>query len=239
MASILTLVLVSTLAVVAIVAIVHQSNIHTDNANATSTANYNKPTARASVNVNSDPYGVGGTLVLFEPLTQAGNWSIESNTSSGGSCRFVSDGYQISESNPTGFYSCNDNSSSFENFVFEVKMTINQGDCGGINLREDTSTGKQYVFFLCLDGTYQFARYSGYSASDEVVLKNGTNSGITSRQNTIAVIAKGSNFTFYLNNSQLDSVSDRTYTQGYVGLVASPNSNATKVAYSDVHIWKL
>src|SRR5437870_5874368 len=84
------------------------------------------------------------TLALFDPLTQAGNWSIESNTSSGGSCRFVSGGYQISESNPNGFYSCNDTSSPFDNFVFEVKMTINQGDCGGINLREDTSTGKQY-----------------------------------------------------------------------------------------------
>lgn len=235
----LSLVLVLTLTVVAIVGIAHQSNVHTDNANATSTANSDKPTATASVNANSDPYRAGGTLALFDPLTQAENWSIESNTSSGGSCRFVSDGYQISESNPNGFYSCNDNSSSFDNFVFEVKMTINQGDCGGINLREDTSTGKQYVFFLCSDGTYQFARYSGYSASDEIVLKSGTNSGTTSGQNTIAVIAKGSNFTFYLNNSQLDSVSDSTYTQGYLGLVASPNSNATKVTYNDARIWKL
>lgn len=236
---ILSLVLLLALAVAVIVSIVHQPDLHTDNASATSTARSNNLTTTAIVNTHSDPYGAGGTLALSDPLTGEGNWSNESSTSSGGSCRFVGDGYQISESNPNGFYSCNDTSSPFDNFVFEVKITINQGDCGGINLREDMSTGKQYVFFLCSDGTYQFARYSGYSASDEIVLISGANSGITPGQNTIAVIAKGSNFAFYLNYSRLDRVSDSTYTQGYVGLIASPNSNATKVIYNDARIWKL
>lgn len=235
----LSAVLVVALVVVVIVGIVHRSNVHNDNTTATSTANANNPTATAIVTAHSDPYGAGGTLALSDPLTQAGNWNSESNTSSGGSCQFVGNGYQISESNPNGFYSCNDTSSPFDNFVFEVKMIINQGDCGGINLREDLSSGKQYVFFLCSDGTYQFALYSGYSGSNETVLKNGTTSGITSGQNTIAVIANGRNFTFYLNKSQLDNVSDSTYTQGYVGLVASPNSNATRIIYNDARIWKL
>ena len=234
-----SLVLVLALAVVTVFSIVHQSNLHTGNLNATSSTKSNNPTTTAISNTRVDPYGAGGILALSDPLTRAGNWSSESNSSLGGSCQFVSGGYQIDESNPNGFYSCNDNASSFDNFVFEVKMTINQGDCGGINLREDTSTGKQYVFFLCSDGTYQFVRYSGYSASDEVILKNGADSRITPGQNIVAVIAKGSKFTFYLNRSQLDSLSDSTYTQGYIGLIASPNSQATRVIYNDARIWKL
>ncbi len=237
---VLSLLLVCVLTFVAIVGIIHQSSVNTANANATATAVADSATATATIiNANPDPYGnAGGTLALYDPLTQSGNWSSGSDTSFGDSCQFMSDGYHIAESHSSSNYYC-DASSSFANFVFEVQMTINRGDCGGMTLRADTSTGKQYVFLVCSDGTYQFYLYTGFSGSASTTLKSGSNSGITSGQNTIAVIASGSNFTLYLNNTQLDSVTDSTYSRGTINLIASDSTNTTEVTYRNARLWTL
>ena len=51
------------------------------------------------------------------------------------------------------------------------------------------------------------------STDTQVLLENGSNSGITSGQNTIAVVANGGTFTLYLNNTQLgNSITDNTDT---------------------------
>jgi hypothetical protein len=65
---------------------------------------------------------------------------------------------------------------------------------------------------------------------------NGQN---TSGQNTIAVIASGSNFTLYLNNTQLDSVTDSTYSRGTINLIASDSTNTTEVTYRNARLWTL
>jgi eukaryotic-like serine/threonine-protein kinase len=262
---VLSLVLLFVLAATVFFGIAHESSVNTSNANATATADVNaNATADANatttafadanatatafsaaatatiVNANPDPYGnAGGTLALIDPLTQEGNWSKQSDTSFGGSCQFMSDGYHISESNSQHLFHCDDTSTNFGNFVFEVKMTISRGDCGGMALRFDPSTGKGYYLSVCSDGTYEFDIYTGFSGSDATVLKNGNNAGITSGQNTIAMVASGSNFTFYLNNSLLGSTSDSTSNQGDIGLIADDNSNTTEVTYSDARVWTL
>jgi tetratricopeptide (TPR) repeat protein len=187
---------------------------------------------------HNDPYTLG-TLILYDPLSRTVNWYPDSDPSFGSSCQFMSGGYYITESQRNSFYYCYDVSQSFANFAFEVKMTINQGDCGGMVLRYDPHTGKGYVFFVCSDGTWQFDRYTGFSANSSTVLKSGDNSGIHSGQNTIAMVARGGNFAFYLDNTytQLDSVSDSTFSQGYIGLIANDNTNTTRVEYSDAAVW--
>ena len=150
-----------------------------------------------------------------------------------GNCgQVMSDGYHITDS------SCS-NGFPFDNFVFEVKMTINQGDCGGMILRfsgnSTFGTFDGYTFYVCSDGTYQFS----VGAYDSV-LKSGSHAGITSGQNTIAVVASDSNFILYLNHIRLDSVSDSSAGSGNIGLIAhSTNSNTTEVTYRDARVWTL
>ena len=205
---------------------------NTDNANATATATI--------TNANPDPYDGGrGTLTLYDTLTQSGNWFNESDSSFGGSCKFESDGYHITESQNHAFFNC-DNTTLAKNFVFEVKMTIIRGDCGGVELRENSSTGGGYDFFVCSDGSYQLFRYSGSSGSDTTILGSWSNSGITSGQNTIAVVVNGSKFTLYLNNTPLgNSITDRIYSQGEVGLLSVNNAHTTEVTYKNARVWML
>jgi hypothetical protein len=183
-----------------------------------------------------DPYTLG-TLILYDPLSQPVNWLNFSDPSLGDSCQFMSGGYYITESQSHSFYGCFNYFRSFANFVFEVKMTIKQGGCGGMELRTDPSTGAGYVFFVCSDGTWQFDRYTDFSTS--TVLGSDSGSALTPGQHTIAVVAKGSNFALYLDNTntQLGSVSDSTYSQGDIALIADDETKTTKVEYSDAAVW--
>ena len=113
-------------------------------------------------------------------------------------------------------------------------MTIIRGDCGGMVLRYNSSTGTGYIFYVCSDGSYQFFRYSGFSGSDATILGSGSNSGIASGQNTIAVVANGSKFTLYLNNTPLgNSITDSIYSQGEVGLLSVDNAHTTEVSIQE------
>ena len=119
-------------------------------------------------------------------------------------------------------------------------MTINQGDCGGLVIRGDDSTGKEYVFDVCNDGTYCFYKYKSNSGSDSITLTSGNSPAIeqgTGQSNTIAVVANGSNFDLYVNDQKIASASDSGYSQGDVGLVANAVSNATIVTFQDARLW--
>lgn len=47
-------------------------------------------------------------------------------------------------------------------------------------------------------------------------IKQGIN-----QSNVIAVVANGSSFDLYVNGQKIDSASDGTYSQGFIGLIAA------------------
>jgi hypothetical protein len=223
-------------------------SIDDDNATATVQTQATSDAATAQANstatviaANPDPYQPSGTLALVDPLSQSNEWQSGSNTDFGGQCQFVNGSYQISQSPPNKFYPCDENT-QYSNFAFEVKMTINQGDCGGMRIRNDGSNGKDYVFKVCQDGSYGFYKYTSNSSKDEVTLTSGNSSAINQgagQSNTIAVVANSSNFDLYINSQKIDTASDGAYSKGYVGLVAWANNDATTVIYQDARVWTI
>ena len=73
----------------------------------------------------------------------------------------VCDGaYQVSQSlSGTGRLNLcsSDDKQTYSNFAFEVKMTINQGDCGGLVIR-DNSDDSTLLISGVPDGSYRFAK---------------------------------------------------------------------------------
>jgi hypothetical protein len=161
--TLISLASVLVLIVAGIFDIAHQASVNTTHANATATANgiaadkanatatangiakilatsnaitaNETATANAFVHANPDPYGAGGTIFTVDPLTHGGGW-FDPGCSNG---QFKSDGYHITSSPQSGVSSCDGDATvppTFDNFVLEVKMTINQAGCGGIDLRE-------------------------------------------------------------------------------------------------------
>jgi hypothetical protein len=153
----------------------------------------------------------------------------------------VNGAYQISQPQPNKLYQCPEGH-PYSNFAFEVKMTINQGDCGGMTIRSQSNNTDLYFFQVCQDGTYDFYKYAHNSASGPTTVLSGSPAAINQgvgKSNIIAIVANGSNFDLYINRQEVGSASDSTYSQGNIGLVASAYNSATTVTYQNARVWTM
>ena len=182
-----------------------------------------------------------GTLAFFDPLSQAGRWKSTSNAA-GGSCQFTGGAYHVSEQRVNYFSWCLADG-IFGNFAFEVQLTVTQGDCGGMTLRDD---GKEhfYKFIICQDGRYKAVKYTNDNTT--IKLHNGNSTAIRTgpgQQNKMAVVASNSTMIFYVNEQQIDQEQDSGPTQGKIALTAGPYDNSshdvTEAVYSNARLWTL
>jgi len=54
----------------------------------------------------------------------------------------------------------------------------------------------------------------------------------------IAVVANGSHLDMYVNQQNIASVNDSTYSQGLVGFVAENDSGPSEAVFSNAKVWK-
>ena len=200
-------------------------------------------TATASVSAaNPDPYGAGGKLALLDPLKDNSlGYGWGEGNSGEGLCAFSGGAYHVSSKKPQFFYYCDAGSGTYDNFTFEAHMRILKGDCGGLILRADANATRLYLFEVCRDGMYSFFIYRN-SSGDSTLLANGSSPAIKTRLNQVnvlAVTARGSTLTLYVNKHKVTTVSNNVYSQGQVGLVADSYNNQTEVVFSDARLWTL
>lgn len=210
--------------------------------NATATWQAIANSTATAIAANPDPYQPpAGTLALLDQLSQPDVWGNALDTSSGDQCQFVNGGYQISQPQQNKLYQCYEGN-QYSNFAFEVKMTIKQGDCGGLAIRSQNNNTNLYLFQVCQDGSFDFYQYTSNSVGGPITLTHNNSPAIKQgigQLNTIAVVANGNTFTLYINNQKVASASDSTYTQGSIGLVASAYNNPTTVTYQNARVWTI
>jgi hypothetical protein len=245
---------------------VYTTHIRQGNADATATvttrvaataevrANYATATAQAEAAatatvIAANPYG--GTLVLNDPLrdNSLGHWYQASNSVS--SCKFTGGAYHVSfspgprTSASTGFICPALDGADFRNLAFEVQMTIIKGDAGAIFFRVPHDSLGGYEFIVGQNGIYQLQRWNSNPAQ---ILLGPTFSSVIHRglgqSNLIAMVAEGSTIRLYVNRQQVDSVTDSTYSRGYIALAAETyisltNYHPTEVVYSNAKVWVL
>lgn len=214
----------------------HATQVARDEASASATASV--------VAANPNPYGGKGILALIDPLKDNSidnGWEEYSGTDT---CAFTGGTYHVRASDTPYFNRCGKSFSSFndfDNFVFEVQMTIVQGYAGGMTFR-DNMNGKMYVFIVSQDGSYALRICRNAGQACDLPLKRGSTSVINqslNATNLIAVVARGNNITLYVNHQQIANVTDSTYIQGQIGMIAYPYESLTEVAYSNARVWNL
>jgi TIR domain len=180
-----------------------------------------------------------GTLALNDPLrdnTQGHGW--DENVP----CAFTGGTYHVSGSGQYT-YDCLAKTTNFDNFAFQVQMTIIKGDCGGLAFRGDGGIGF-YAFEVCTDGTYSLAFYT--TANVPWLISPTPFAAINThlnQTNVLAVIANGSKFDLYINQEHVTSIRDSTYSHGSIGVAESPNPSdqsaeyASDVAFSNAKVW--
>jgi len=208
-----------------------QNNQPINNVDTTATAQANAVATLSTDNPN--PYG-SGTLALYDPLSDNSHGYGWSNA-----CMFTGGTYHASEQNTSSFFGCYE-SVDFSNFTFEVQMQITKGNCGGILFRSDSTTGKQYSFFVCQNGYYRLDLYVDNTGANAKALASNSSSAINiglNASNVIAVVANGSTLDLYVNKQKIASVTDSSYSHGRIGLSAWAVNNPTEVVYSNARAW--
>ncbi len=190
----------------------------------------------------ANPYSPNtGTLALNDPLSDNSNgyfW-YEGNDRTGG-CGFSNGAFHLSVVQKEHIRSCTAGATNYNNFAYQVQMTIVQGDGGGIVFRGNEANQAFYYFHIGSDGSYSLDIRNNNSII--ITLKSGSNTAINTglnQSNLISVVANGSNIDLYVNNQHIDSVSDSTYSQGEIGVAASSISNPTEVVFTNAKVWTL
>jgi len=229
----------------------------TANASATSQAEANatvtaqaSATAAASATVTALQailsQATSRTPTLNDPLSAASsnNWDqlTASNSTVGGSCAYTGGAYHSNIPKSGYFQPCYAQAPTFNDFAFQVQMTITQGDEGGILFRADPVNSKFYLFRISQSGAYDLFLYVDNQGTHAKNLLSGSSSHIKQGQNqtnTVTVVARGGNIYFYINGQYLDSASNNMFTSGKIGVFAESNTNSTDVAFSNAEVWQL
>src|SRR5260221_3451508 len=149
--------------------------------------------AKATVTALNSIYTqtTSGAPTINDPMTRqdTNQWELDNKTG-GGSCAF-SKGSDHANMPQAGFFApCYAQNSNFNNFAYQVQMTILKGDRGGLIFRSDGSS-KFYLFRVDQNGTYNLFLYTNSNSTRNLL--EGTapaliHTGLNA-SNTLAVVA--------------------------------------------------
>ncbi len=219
------------------------------NADATATAQQNatataRAIAQATANANATAtaiasnYPFSNNQVLNDPLSDNNkgfNWQ------TGTFCNFTGSAYHVSDNQTNTFSTCFGTNTNYSNFTFEAEMVISKGDGGGLIFRGNATTNQLYRVSFYTTGDYGIYVYVDNTGSNARILKTDKlPSGVDlTNTNTVAVVARGSSLSIYLNQTLLTTVTDSTFTKGQIGFSAYDITNATEVIFTNAKLWQL
>lgn len=175
--------------------------------------------------------------LLNDPLSSpsTNNWDTNAN------CSFKGGTYHAIETQTGFFYDCAAKATNFTHFLFQIKMTFLQGIYGGIFFRSDPGNSKYYLLRFKRDtGHYDLYLYTDKQASNAKRLLDGDSTNFNTNMgqaNVIAVLARGTTITLYVNSAYLDSVNDSTFAGGQIGVFAEDNQEASEISFEQAQVW--
>jgi hypothetical protein len=168
-------------------------------------------------------------------------WGQYVSKKDGGECIMQGKDYHVIETLPNHYYFCT-SLDTVGDFAFQVKMTITQGNHGGIAFRVNSDLGDYYSFQISTDGAYGLTLVHNNTSSGVKKLQQGSSASIhtgLNQTNLVTVIAQGRDFFLYANKQFLAKVSDSTLNKGNIGLLSSSDTQSTDIIFLDAQLWKL
>lgn len=191
-----------------------------------------------------DPYVGLGLLTLQDPLDgerNQVNWEQGQNENQAG-CQFENRAYSVSQPLEGFFHACMAEATDFENFVYEVQMTLESGDYGGLIFRAvDSITSKYYLFRVYDDGRYELRLYLDRYEEDAPLLVKGRTSAFHrgyQQANLLAVVADAATLGLYINHQLVATVQNQTYAEGQIGVFVGDWVHAPACGkFGQVRVW--
>ena len=225
--------------------------LYNNNATATSYANATA-TARAQANAAAtatriaSTYPFSNNLVLNDPLvdnSKGVNWDNDRSTG----CFFSDSAYHIIQTKSGSYNTCAATHSDYTGFTFETEMVIKSGGdgaAGGLLFRADENNIKFYRLSIDNNGHYfvlAIVDTTGASGNARK-LTEGTASSFSTglgSTNTLAIVARGDQYSFYVNQQRVTSFTDGTYSHGQIGFDADFGTSSTELVFTNVKVWQL
>lgn len=154
-------------------------------------------------------------------------------------CVFTGGAYhlRVSQSSTTGYTACFNTGSDYSNFIFQVQMTIINGDEAGIIFRAPNNSSG-YVFSLQNKSLYTL---SVSNSSGAYLLLFKRSAAIHPDQpNLLAVMAAGTKLSIFINKQYVASIDDNQISSGAIGFLAVDTLHTNlDIAFNNVQVWKL
>lgn len=227
--------------------LVSYNTTQTNNANATATAQTNgTQTAQAHLTTTAiasatayaiqHTYPFSSNLKLDDSLTDNSKgfqWQ-ENNY-----CKFSGSAYHVLDPETNTYNPCAAINTNFSDFTFEVEMSISKGDGGGLIFRGNSDKSQYYRIAIFTDGSYAIYVYVDTTSTNARTLKSGSIGQTLNATNTIGVVARGQTITLYVNQQEITSVTDSTYTHGQIGFAAVNQTTSADVVFTNAKVWEL
>lgn len=164
-------------------------------------------------------------------------WSARSIGNS--SCVFSNGAYHLHVAPTDDYVYCSATGTNYKNFIYQVQITMINDLAAGITFRSSNENLPSFVFSITTTGLYSLDTLQ----NPLQVLAFGRSSAIhlgQNQTNVIAVMARGSTISLFINKQFIKSVSDENYSPGEIGMFTgnAPRSNID-VAYSNAQVWSL
>lgn len=199
----------------------------------------NKNNASTPPTANATPTPTAIPALYQASLTSdPGSWDCTTS----GTCTFGNDGYHI-KALKNQVYDSILLKQTFDNMVIDVKATVAQGDPKNAGLVVEfrvpqSNRAEGYGFFIYDDGTYSVVKWDSQGTASALIdsLSASAIHGGLQQQNDVKIVVNSSHFTFFVNNQQINDISDSAYTVGYIGLAAAGTN--TEAVFSNLLITK-
>lgn len=199
-------------------------------------------TATASTLQNLLSQDTSSTPAFNDTLSDTSSnnaWDNVINPEGNTGCQFKNGVYHALEALRGFLQPCFAEASNFSNCVYQVTMTIDQGNQGGLIFRATGAKSQYYLFRAGADGSYTLERYNNKQLT---TLSSGFSIAIATgvgQSNTLAVIADKSALSLFANSTYIATVTDSAFTSGQIGVVALDFTLPTNVEFSNAQVWTL
>ncbi len=134
-------------------------------------------------------------------------------------CVFKDGTYHVLVQQASYSNTCGLNTELFADAAIQTDVAILSGGSAGLLFRFDRKGG--YLFLITNQSEFIFESLSASGLRVLIPLTKTNAIGLDKQKNTLLIVARGSDFKFFINSIFVDETSDSTFTSGGVGLVVT------------------
>ena len=158
----------------------------------------------------------------------------------GSVCTFANSSYNVLLSKSNTLQPCISSKLQYADAAFQVDVTLVSAANGGLIFRASSDSTEFYDFEITNDGKFYF-RYRANGAYTSLISDTKSSAVLAQgNSNTLLVIARGSDFQLFINNTFVGEIHDSTFATGYLGFGAGTlASSQGQALFTNLNVYKV